>query len=877
MSGDNPGLPPLENELGSHDLNFGMGRSAADKNARPSPKNRSDVDRDGFGNEPLVTEIPLKDRFSDDAEMQILESHNMHRKVNLLDEIMMGSDDDVCSMGNLVQIGDKGLYNRDRNSFRERDRGVHSMYTSAAFGMGVFTSTDCASARCDHGFANVVRKLNSDRQVTLGVVDSGASHHMSPQLAHFAKLLDKYVTLKVADREVPEKAQYGIFKKNNLAMKIGLYCSSLFGFLVSVYRQHLAGNEVNFKNVNEIVNHETGTVHEFDWIDMLPRIEIRFEENALENPLVKEEIALAAAAAKSTTREKFLMHVRGCHFYCDCSGPIDCAACRMMKDHGGFSHKKERPLFAKSRKFLEQVNWDLSGPWPVSYSGKQWLLVAVDDYIKWIEGYALQTKDQVGEALKQFIETGPGRMERNRSDNASEFKGYNSHWRKLQRDYTDAWPAKPIKASYSEEYEPQSNGKAERTVRNFGNACRTVCFGVDEKCWDHAPQCVAHVWNRLDRKSGQKSPFYQVHQRDPKTKYFRRFGCLCYAKVHVLNKDKSTRNKMAVRYEPAIFLGYNANSTYKVGVVHRDSRTSTGWRFDVQENKTVKFDESRLVSDVQDLKLQGSYVPFALPDALRDSTFDDDDCGPSGSDPPGAVIQSTSQSSSSEVDAMVDADEDAVQREVSRVDSDVDVQMAPSSPSQVQQRLSATDVKPCDTAVSQSDVPVSVIRKPKAEIPQPDASNLPNAQEVKPVEVDPRVYVDADGVTRRRRGRLPGTKAKPHWKKTGPKGAKALKVFGDNSKDAIAKAEAERFLEEFFSTENDLSLEDGEVALSFVVQFTYKQCMESEDSAEWIEADNLERTKLTAKECWRNIIDEDGFDYKKDEVIPVVCIYTRKR
>ena len=52
----------------------------------------------------------------------------------------------------------------------------------------------------------------------------------------------------------------------------------------------------------------------------------------------------------------------------------------------------------------------------------------------------------------------------------------------------------------------------------------------------------------------------------------------------------------------------------------------------------------------------------------------------------------------------------------------------------------------------------------------------------------------------------------------------------------------------------------------------FKACV-----AKWIEADNLEKVKLESKKCWRGVTEEDDFDWSKDEVIPIVCVYTRKR
>jgi hypothetical protein len=47
------------------------------------------------------------------------------------------------------------------------------------------------------------------------------------------------------------------------------------------------------------------------------------------------------------------------------------------------------------------------------------------------------------------------------------------------------------------------------------------------------------------------------------------------------------------------------------------------------------------------------------------------------------------------------------------------------------------------------------------------------------------------------------------------------------------------------------------------------------ESAKWVESDNSERTALESKNCWRPL--EDGELLPDDEIVPIVCIYTKKR
>jgi len=248
------------------------------------------------------------------------------RKMNEIDFLM--SDDGVNrELGynvykNSIIVDRMGNRDYKRVDFMPRDRVRGRMGSLVRDHMGSLAaayaiqndSSEHVNAYCDHGFAKVARMPNENDNECLAIVDSGASHHVSPTLGHFAVLFKKYCVLKVADRELPIKAQYGRFKKNQLVLTIGLYNKLLNGFLVSVYRERLAGNEVHFAEQNTIVNHDTRTIHEFEWIDLLPRIRIEFVD--IPDPLVEEQKAFAAA--ETTVRDKFLAHVRACHFACDC-------------------------------------------------------------------------------------------------------------------------------------------------------------------------------------------------------------------------------------------------------------------------------------------------------------------------------------------------------------------------------------------------------------------------------------------------------------------------------------------------------------------------------------------------------------------------------
>ena len=138
-----------------------------------------------------------------------------------------------------------------------------------------------------------------------------------------------------------------------------------------------------------------------------------------------------------------------------------------------------------------------------------------------------------------------------RTDNAKEFKESGAAWRVFCLE-------RGIVRRHSPPYEPEANGKVERLNRTLTDATRCVLEGVDRLSWGHAAKCVAFVWNRVERRR-QKSPFFVRFGRQPSVVFFRKFGCVCFSKVHV-------RKKLDAKYEKCVFLGYSVDSpAYLVG------------------------------------------------------------------------------------------------------------------------------------------------------------------------------------------------------------------------------------------------------------------------------------------------------------------------
>ena len=155
------------------------------------------------------------------------------------------------------------------------------------------------------------------------------------------------------------------------------------------------------------------------------------------------------------------------------------------------------------------------------------LLSLWDTHTGWVEVYAVGSKDECGSILKQYVSE-VGLPTRVRTDNEPTFKGGDSNWKIACRELQ-------IKPTHSQPYEPQTNGNVERWHRTMGDALRANMMGVDPSLWDWCARYICHVFNRIQRKPGKPSAYQKRFHRPAKVDHFRRFGTLCFEKIHRLS------------------------------------------------------------------------------------------------------------------------------------------------------------------------------------------------------------------------------------------------------------------------------------------------------------------------------------------------------
>ena len=201
------------------------------------------------------------------------------------------------------------------------------------------------------------------------------------------------------------------------------------------------------------------------------------------------------------------------------------------------SHRKVRPPEYVMTRSNQSVHWDLVGPIEtLSISQNRWILNAVDDYDGWVESYPLGAKSDVLTGLERRCAK-HGAPEIVRTDNAPEFKSWNSLWKRFCR-------RENIKVHRSTPYEPQENGKVERTNRTLTDGLRAMLHGADHRLWGFAAKCLAHTWNRTRKRSGG-SPYMKRYGVEPATHYFRRFGRVAYFRRVVRTKLQENTLKLS--------------------------------------------------------------------------------------------------------------------------------------------------------------------------------------------------------------------------------------------------------------------------------------------------------------------------------------------
>ncbi|CAM8998987.1 unnamed protein product [Rhodiola kirilowii] len=211
---------------------------------------------------------------------------------------------------------------------------------------------------------------------------------------------------------------------------------------------------------------------------------------------------------------------------------------------------------------LELLHIDLMGPMQVvSYSGKRYVLVCVDEFSRFTWSSFLREKSDAVQAFVQLCT----QLEREREDKDEHIvKIRSDHGKEFENAaLADFCSKRGITQQFASPITPQQNGVVERKNRTIQEIARVMLHAksVPLKFWAEAMNTACYVINRVMIRSGTEKTCYELWKgKRPTVKYFHIFGSQCY-----ILRDREYLQKLDPKSDEGIFLGYSTNSqAYRV-------------------------------------------------------------------------------------------------------------------------------------------------------------------------------------------------------------------------------------------------------------------------------------------------------------------------
>ncbi|WVZ93941.1 hypothetical protein U9M48_039890 [Paspalum notatum var. saurae] len=226
----------------------------------------------------------------------------------------------------------------------------------------------------------------------------------------------------------------------------------------------------------------------------------------------------------------------------------------------------------------ELLHMDTVGPARVaSVSGKWYVLVVVDDFLRFSWVFFLEFKDEafgfVWDLVLRLRNESHKAMRAIRSDNGGEFR--NSHFENLCRDLG-------LEHQFSSPYTLPQNGVVKRKNRTLVEMARTMLdeHRTPRHFWAEAVNTACYITNRIFLQAFLgKTSYEHRFGRQPSVKHLRAFGCRCF-----VLKKAGHLDKFESRCLDGIFLGYASSSrAFRVWILEAKQ---------VVETCEVSFDET---------------------------------------------------------------------------------------------------------------------------------------------------------------------------------------------------------------------------------------------------------------------------------------------
>ena len=394
---------------------------------------------------------------------------------------------------------------------------------------------------------------------SLWILDSGATHHMSPHLSSFTSLshTSSISVMSASDTSMSVEG-VGSVSIPHISLPDVYYIPKLTLNLASVSQLCKSGNWVFFSDSVCVIQDQ----HTQKVIGIGHRVgELYVLEVLKVSAVAASSIDLSSFRLSPLSSEFYLWHSRLGHVsvsrlrFLVSSGVLghlnttdisDCSGCKLAK----FSALPFNKSLSCSLAPFDIIHSDVWGPAPVSTKGGSTYYVSfIDDCTRYTWVYLMKRRSDFLGIYRHFralIKTQHSAVIKCfRCDLGGEYTS-NDFAQLLASDGT-------IHQSSCTDT-PQQNGVAERKHRHIVETARSLLLSaqVPSVFWGEAVLTAVYVINRIPTAlNSGVSPFQKLYGHQPNYSALRVFGCTCFVlRPHV------ERNKLGPKSAICVFLGY---------------------------------------------------------------------------------------------------------------------------------------------------------------------------------------------------------------------------------------------------------------------------------------------------------------------------------
>ena len=393
------------------------------------------------------------------------------------------------------------------------------------------------------------------------MMDSGATHHITPHHSDFADYSPCQGTVRLGDKSTVTQVGVGsvVFKTSQgtqITLSNVLHIPDVRTRFISTRALVQKGATVTFsQGTFEIALNQrrigSGYLeHNLYWLDASMASLNAHTRGAATTLHIwhmrmghMSHVALRTHGPSATTGMDF-----------DASAvaiPNACHGCEMGKS----ARKPFSGSVKRASRIYDVVHSDLAGPMQSkSLQGSSYIATFVDDHSRHAVIYFLKTKDQYVRALKTFLAWGDTQTSHKlralHSDRGGEYTA---------GAVSDLLEEKGIERHFSMPGSPQQNGLAERFNRTLMEKARAMLHtaGMSPGFWEHAVLAAVHIYNRSPARTLSWRTPYEVWNcgQVPDVSHIRTFGCKAY--MHIPD-DK--RRKLDAKALEVTLVGYESGA-----------------------------------------------------------------------------------------------------------------------------------------------------------------------------------------------------------------------------------------------------------------------------------------------------------------------------